>query len=89
MKWQYLKVGTGYRFCQLIEKRFLDFGEFLRIHDLKDIFDLIQEHHLFGAVDFRPISKEAKNNLYYNQSCTESEWCDQGAYLFGQGRVFL
>lgn len=52
----YLKVGTCDGLCELIEKWFLDFGKFLRVHDLKDIFHFVQEHDLFSTIDFRPVS---------------------------------
>lgn len=34
-------MGASDWFRQLVEKWFLDFGEFRRIHDFKDILDFI------------------------------------------------
>lgn len=57
-------MRTGNRFGELVEERLLDLGEFGRIHDLKDVFDLVQEHDLFRAVDLWPVSQQAQNHLH-------------------------
>ena len=53
----YLEMWTSNRFCQLVEKRLLNFCKFAWIHDFKDVFYFVEKHDLFGTIDFRPISK--------------------------------
>lgn len=55
----YLKMWTSNRLSQLVEQRLLDFSEFTRIHDLKNVFDLIEKHDFFRTVHFWPISQKA------------------------------
>lgn len=58
-----LEMGTGNRLGQLIEQRFLDFGELARIHHLEYVFHLIQVHNLLSAIGLRPEAQQAENNL--------------------------
>ena len=59
----YLEMGTGDRLGELMKQRLLNLCEFRRIHDLKDVFDFVQKHDLFGAVDLGPVSEKSQNNL--------------------------
>jgi hypothetical protein len=52
----YLEVGTCDGFRKLVEERLLDLCEFRRVHNLKNIFDLVQKHDLLSAIDLRPVS---------------------------------
>ena len=54
----YLKMRTRNRLGKLIEQGFLNFGEFIGIHDLKNVFHFIEKHDLFGAVSLWPIAKQ-------------------------------
>lgn len=58
-----LEVGACNRFGQLMEQRFLNFGKLSWIHDLKDVFHLVEEHDLFGAVDLGPVPEKTKHDL--------------------------
>lgn len=58
-----LKVGACHRFRQLMEQRLLDLGELRWVHDLENVFHLIEEHDLFGAVDLGPVPEETKHDL--------------------------
>lgn len=57
-------MWTGNRLCQLIEKRLLDFGELGGVHYFKDIFNLIQKHYFFRAVDFGPVPQKAQYDFF-------------------------
>lgn len=59
-----LKVGTGNGFCELVEERLLNLGEFGWIHDFKDVLNLVEKHHFFRAVDLWPISEKTKDDLF-------------------------
>lgn len=59
----YLEVRASYRFCQLIEKRFLDFHKLGWVHNLKDVFDFVEKHDFFGAVYFGPVAQETHDYL--------------------------
>ena len=59
----HLEMGTGHGFCQLIEQRFLDFGELSRIHHLKYVFNLVKKHDLFCAVHLWPVAEKAQDHL--------------------------
>lgn len=59
----YLEMWAGHRFGQLVEQRFLHLRKLVRIHYLEDVFHLIQKHDFLGTIDFRPVPKEAQNNL--------------------------
>lgn len=52
----YLEMGTGDGFRQLIKQRFLDLCKLGRVHHFEDVFDLVQEHNLFGTVYFWPVA---------------------------------
>lgn len=56
-------MRTSNRLCQLVEERLLDLCKLGRIHDLKDVFDFIQEHDFLGAVDFGPVPQQTENDL--------------------------
>jgi hypothetical protein len=58
-----LEVRACDRLCELVEERFLDFGEFGGVHDFEDVLNLVQEHDLFGAVDFGPVAKKTEDDL--------------------------
>lgn len=53
-------MGAGNRLCQLIKKRLLNFGKFGRVHYFEDVFNLVQEHDFFCAVDLRPVSQQTQ-----------------------------
>lgn len=59
----YLKVRTGDRLSQLVEKRLLHLRKFGWVHDFEDIFHLVQVHDFFGAVRLRPVTQQTENNL--------------------------
>lgn len=52
-----LEVRTGYRSRELTEESVLHFGKLGGVHDFEDVFYLVQEHDLFGTVDFWPVSE--------------------------------
>jgi len=81
-----LEVRTGDRLGQLVEKRLLHLCEFGRIHDLENILYFIQEHDLFGAVHFWPITQKTEHHLYQLARAIK---CDEWTYLFCQGSVLL
>ena len=62
-----LEMRAGDRFGQLVEQGLLNLGELGRIHDLKNVFNLVEEHDLLGAVDLGPISQETEYDL--SQQC--------------------
>ena len=59
----HLKMRAGNRLCQLVKQWFLDLGKLRRIHDLKDVFHLVQKHDFFAAIDLRPVAEQAQHNL--------------------------
>jgi hypothetical protein len=59
-----LEMGTCDRLCQLVEQRLLDLGKLSRVHDFEDVFNLVEEHDLFGAVDLGPVPQETEHNLH-------------------------
>ena len=63
VEWTYLEVWTGDRLGQLLEKSCLYFCKFRRIHDFEDVFYLIQEHNLLGAIGLGPVLQETIDNL--------------------------
>lgn len=52
---------------ELIEQRLLDLGKFGGVHDLENIFHLVEKHDLFGTVDFRPVPQQAQDDLLKRQ----------------------
>lgn len=48
---------------ELVEEGLLDLGKLGRIHDLKDVLHLVEEHDFFRAIDLGPISEKSKNDL--------------------------
>ena len=56
-------MWTSDRLGQLVEKGFLNFGELSGVHNLEDIFDLVEVHDLLGAVNLGPVAKQAKHHL--------------------------
>lgn len=50
-----LEMRAGNRFGELVEQRLLDLRKFGRIHYLKNVFDFVQKHDLFRAIDLGPI----------------------------------
>jgi hypothetical protein len=58
-----LEMWTSDRLSQLVEERFLNFGEFSGVHNLEDIFDFVEVHDLLGAVCLRPVTQQSKNDL--------------------------
>lgn len=59
-----LEVGAGNRFGELMEERLLNLGELGWVHDLENVFNLIEEHNLFGTVDFGPVTQQTENHLF-------------------------
>lgn len=51
------------RLGQLLEEWLLNFGEFRRVHHLKDILHFVEVHNFLGAVGFRPVSQQAEDHL--------------------------
>ncbi len=58
-----LEVRTRHGFGELVEKRLLDLRKLGRVHNLKDVFDLVEKHDLLGAVDLGPIPQETEDDL--------------------------
>lgn len=56
-------MWAGDRLGQLVEKGFLNFGEFSGVHNLEDILDFIEVHDLLSAVRLRPVTQQSKNDL--------------------------
>ena len=79
-----MKMRARNRFCELVEQRLLDLGKLSRIHDLKDILDLVEEHDLLGAVDLGPVAEQAEYHLFRSVSGTEPGERRFFAYLFRQ-----
>jgi hypothetical protein len=52
----YLEVRASNRLGELMEQGFLNLGKFRRVHHLKNVFYLVEEHDLLGAVDLGPIA---------------------------------
>ena len=44
--WAYLKMRTGYTFCNLSEKRLLDFDKLCRFNDIEDFLNFAKKHDL-------------------------------------------
>lgn len=59
----HLEMGAGNRLGQLVEQGLLHLSELARVHDLKDVFDLIKIHDFFGAVGFGPEAQQTKDDL--------------------------
>ena len=51
-----LEMRASDGFCELIEKRLLHFGKLSWIHDFEYVFNFIEKHDFFRAVDFRPVA---------------------------------
>lgn len=58
-----LEMGACDRFSQLVEEWFLDLGKLCGIHDLKDVFNLVEEHDFFGAVRLGPVPEQTEDDL--------------------------
>ena len=56
-------MRAGDRFCKLIKQGFLHLGELRGVHDFEDVFDLVEEHDLFRAVNFGPVTQQTENHL--------------------------
>jgi hypothetical protein len=52
-----LEMGTGDRLGELMKERLLNLGKLGWIHNFKDVFHFIQEHHLFCAIGLGPVAK--------------------------------
>ena len=59
-----LEVRAGNRFGQLVEKRFLYFGELGWVHDLKDVLDFVKVHDFFGTIGLWPVTQQSKDNIF-------------------------
>jgi hypothetical protein len=85
----HLKMRAGHGFCQLVEERLLHFGKFCWVHHFKYIFNFVQKHDLFCAVDLWPVPQKPQNYLE-NVVSRDFDWESVGqTYLFGQCRVLL
>ncbi len=90
-------MWTSDRLGQLVEKGFLNFGEFSGVHNLEDIFDFVEVHDLLGAVRLRPVTQQSKNDLRRrevsivrsNKKLRLFNSDGAGAYVFGQARILL
>lgn len=80
-------MRTGNRLGQLIKQRFLYLGKLCRVHDLKNVFYLIEEHDFFRTVDLRPISEETQYHLILLVLVRER--AIDITYLLGQSRVLF
>jgi hypothetical protein len=71
-----LEMRACHGFRELVEQRLLDLGEFGRVHDLKDVFDFVEEHDLLGAIDLGPVPQKTKHNLrlYVSGSTPKRRW---------------
>ena len=58
-----LKVWACNRFSKLVEQWLLNLGKLARIHHFKDVFNFIEEHDFFGAIDLGPIPEQTKHDL--------------------------
>lgn len=54
-----LKVGRADAFGDLCEERDHHFLEFSGLNDVEDLFQLVEEHHFFRTVRFRPVLQQA------------------------------
>jgi hypothetical protein len=53
---------------QLLEQRLHDLLKFGRLHDVQNLFDLVEEHDLLGRVDLGPVPQQAHHDLF-RQRC--------------------
>lgn len=58
-----LEVRAGNRFSELVEQWLLNLGKFRRVHDLENVFHLIEEHDFLGAINLGPVTQQSKNHL--------------------------
>lgn len=77
------------RLGQLAKQWLLDLGKLGGIHDLEDIFDLIQEHYFLCAVHLRPIAEEAEHNLGSDQPNFHLNEYGHVTNLLGQRSILL
>lgn len=59
----YLEVWTGHTLGQLSEQWLHDLDELRGLDDVQDLLQLVEEHHLFGAVGLRPELQQAHDHL--------------------------
>ena len=59
-----LEMRASDRFRELLEQRYLDLGELGRVHDLEDVFHLVQVHNLLRTVGLGPIAQQTKDHLF-------------------------
>lgn len=57
-----LKVGRADAFGDLCEERDHHFLEFGGLDDVEDLLQLVEEHHFFRTVRFRPVLQQASAN---------------------------
>lgn len=55
-------MRTGHTFRDLPEQGLLNFDKLRRIHDVQNLLDLAEEHHLFLRARFRPKLEQPPND---------------------------
>jgi hypothetical protein len=54
----------------------------LWVHHFEDIFYLVEEHDLLGAVHLGPVAQQAKNNLKFPSETYRDRFQDRQSHLF-------
>ena len=61
-------MGAGDTLGQLTEQRLHDLDELRGLDDVQDLLQLVEEHHLLGAVGLGPVLEQRRHSLQRNQS---------------------